>query len=70
MFEAPDTDFAPWYVARSDDRKRARPDIISHLLSRVPCKQTPHEKVSLPKHQQSGSYRDPGHAFKFIPKKS
>ncbi len=38
MFAATDTAWAPWYVARSDDKRRARLNIISHLLSRIPYK--------------------------------
>ncbi len=49
MFAATDTAWAPWYVARSDDKMRARLNIISHLLSRVPYKAPPREKVKLPK---------------------
>ena len=49
MFLATDTAWAPWYVARSDDKRRARLNIISHLLSNIPYKKVPHEKVKLPK---------------------
>ena len=35
MFAATDTSWAPWYVARSDDKRRARLNIISHLLSKI-----------------------------------
>ena len=66
MFAATDTKHAPWYVARSDDKRRARLNIISHLLSQVPYKSAPREKVKLPKRQKPGSYRDPGYPFKFV----
>src|SRR5499425_1405391 len=56
MFAASDTGFAPWYVAISDDKKRARLNIISHLLSRIPYEAIPQEKVKLPKRQKRGSY--------------
>ena len=49
MFAASDTAWAPWYVARSDDKKRARLNIIRHLLSQVPYEELPREKVQLPK---------------------
>jgi len=49
MFAATDTAWAPWYVARSDDKRRARLNIISHLLSRIPYQSPPREKVKLPK---------------------
>ena len=48
MIAASNTPWAPWYVARSDDKKRARLNIITHLLSRVPYKEVPREKVKLP----------------------
>ena len=49
MFKASDTPWAPWYVARSDDKKRARLNIISHLLSKIPYEVPRREKVKLPK---------------------
>ncbi len=49
MFAATDTEWAPWYVARSDDKGRARLNIISHILSRIPHQSPPREKVKLPK---------------------
>ena len=52
MFAATDTAWAPWYVAKSDDKKRARLNIITHLLSKVPYKEAPREKVKLPKRQK------------------
>lgn len=48
MFEATDTDFAPWFVAHSDDKKQVRIDIISHLLSQIPYKDVAAKKVKLP----------------------
>jgi len=59
MFAATDTELAPWFVARSDNKRRARLNIISHLLSRIPYESIPREKVSLPKRQKAGNYRDP-----------
>jgi polyphosphate kinase len=66
MFAATDTDFAPWHVARSDDKKRARLNIISHLLGKIPYKDAPREKVKLPKRQKAGGYRESDYPFKFI----
>ena len=48
MLEATDTESAPWYIVRSDDKKRARLNCISHLLSLIPYEKVPHEKVKLP----------------------
>ncbi|MCG6861383.1 MAG: polyphosphate kinase 2 [Chromatiaceae bacterium] len=67
MFAATDTDFAPWYVAPSDDKKRARLNIITHLLAHIPYKEIPREKVKLPKRQKAGGYREPDYPFKVIP---
>jgi polyphosphate kinase 2 len=66
MFEATDTDFAPWFVARSDDKRRARLNIITDLLSRIPYKKAPREKVKLPQRQKRGGYREPKYSFKYI----
>jgi polyphosphate kinase 2 len=66
MFAATDTGFAPWYVARTDDKRRGRLNIITHLLERIPYKEAPREKVKLPKRQKPGGYREPDYPFKFI----
>jgi polyphosphate kinase len=58
MLEATDTDAAPWYVVRSDDKKRARLNCISHLLSLIPYKKQPKKKVKLPKRSKKGAYDD------------
>ena len=59
MFRATDTAWAPWFVAHTDDKKRGRLNIISHLLSQVPYEPLPMTKVELPKRQKAGDYRDP-----------
>jgi polyphosphate kinase 2 len=66
MFAATDTEFAPWHVARSDDKKRARLNIITHLLDQIPYKALPREKIKLPKRQKAGGYRETDYPFKFI----
>ena len=67
MFKASDTAWAPWYVAKSDDKKRARLNIITHLLSKVPYKKVPRENVKLPKRQKTSKYKSSDYPFKFIP---
>jgi len=67
MFTATDTAWAPWFVVRSDDKRRARLNLISHLLSRVPYKEAPREKVKLPKRQKARDYVEPDYPYKFIP---
>jgi polyphosphate kinase 2 (PPK2 family) len=58
MLDATDSDAAPWYVVRSDDKKRARLNCISHLLRLIPYRQLPRKKVKLPKRSQKGAYDD------------
>ncbi len=67
MLAASDTPWAPWYVAKSDDKRRARLNIISHLLSKVPHKKVSQDKVKLPKRQTAKKYKSPDYPFKFIP---
>ena len=68
MFKATDTSWAPWYVAKSEDKKSVRLNIISHLLSQIPYKKLPHEKVNLPKRKDLGKkYKAANYPFKFIP---
>ena len=66
MFAATDTPFAPWYVAPSDDKRRARLNIIAHLLSKVPYKNAPREKVKLPDRQKPHGYREPDYPYKYV----
>ena len=66
MFAATDTQHAPWHVAHSDDKRRARLNIISHLLSQIPYKSAPRAKVKLPKRQKPGGYREPRYPFKVV----
>jgi len=66
MFEATDTDFAPWHVVRSNDKRRARLNLISHLLEQIPYKTAPREKVKLPKRQKRHGYREPDYPYKYV----
>ena len=52
MFAATDRPEAPWFVAMAEDQKRARLNIISHLLSQIPYEKVPREKVKLPERQR------------------
>jgi polyphosphate kinase 2 len=58
MFAATDTAWAPWFLVKSDDKKRARLNVIRHLLSKIPYKEAPHDKVKLPKRSNKGAYDD------------
>jgi polyphosphate kinase 2 len=70
MFKATDTKWAPWYVVRSDDKRRARLNLITHLLSRIPYKKAPREKVKLPKRGKAHGYKEPKYPYKFIPERN
>jgi polyphosphate kinase 2 len=68
MFLATDTGYAPWYVARSEDKKRVRLNVISHILKQVPYKELKREKVKLPK-RKIGKYKAIDYPFKFVPER-
>ena len=67
MFAATDTAWAPWYVAYTDDKKRGRLNIISHLLSQVPYKPLADRDIALPKRQRPGGYVEPDMPLRYIP---
>jgi polyphosphate kinase 2 len=67
MFAATDTDEAPWHVAVSNDKKRARLNIISHLLSQIPYEPLPAQQIKLPRRQPKGRYVEPDHPKRYIP---
>jgi polyphosphate kinase 2 len=67
MFIATDTAWAPWYVAHTDDKRRGRLNIISHLLSQVPYEQLPKSDITLPTRQEPGDYREPNFPLRYIP---
>ncbi len=58
MLEATDTEDTPWYIVRSDDKKRARLNCISHLLSLIPYEAVPRSKVKMPARSTKGAYDD------------
>ena len=67
MFAATDTAWAPWFVAHTDDKKRGRLNIITHLLSQVPYEPLPKAKITLPARQNGGDYQDPNLSLHHIP---
>ena len=69
MFAATDTQQSPWYVVQTNDKERARLNCISHLLSVVPWKKIPMEKVTLPKRQKPKGYKAPDWNYRWIPEK-
>ena len=58
MFEATDTQSSPWHILRSDDKRRARLNCISHILTLIPYKKIARSKVKLPKRTNKGKYDD------------
>jgi polyphosphate kinase 2 len=67
MFRATDTAWAPWYVAHTDDKKRGRLNIISHLLANVPYVAPALKDVTLPDRQKRDGYREPSLSIRHIP---
>jgi polyphosphate kinase 2 len=58
MLRKTDTRIAPWSIVRSDDKRKARLNTIAHLLSQIPHKKLPHDKVKLPGRSRKGAYDD------------
>jgi len=58
MFDATDTPWAPWHVVRSDSKKHARLNCITHLLSLLPYERIERPKVKMPKRSTKQAYDD------------
>jgi polyphosphate kinase len=69
MFAATDTAWAPWYIANTDDKKRGRLNIISHLLQHVPFEPLAPREITLPKRQKAGGYAEPSLELRHIPER-
>jgi polyphosphate kinase 2 (PPK2 family) len=67
MFAATDTPTAPWFVVHSDDKRRARLNLITHLLRQIPYQDLPREPVVLPARQGPGDYREPRPPLNVVP---
>jgi polyphosphate kinase len=67
MFLATDTAWAPWYVVHSDNKRRARLNALTHILSKIPYEVLPRAKVKLPKRQDRGDYKGTDYPFRTIP---
>src|ERR1700758_302145 len=64
MFLATDTSWAPWFVIPSDNKRRARLNALTHILSKIPHEELPRSKVELPKRQQRGDYKESDYPFR------
>jgi polyphosphate kinase 2 len=67
MISATDTSFAPWFVVQADDKRRARLNCISHLLSAIPYKEVQQAPVKLPKRQKPQGYAEPLRRYNYVP---
>ena len=67
MFKATDTAWAPWFVIRSDDKRRARLNAITHMLSQIPYEDVPRKAVKLPERQKRHGYVEPNYPYKYVP---
>jgi polyphosphate kinase len=68
MMAATDTKAAPWFVVDADDKRRARLNCISHLLSLIPYKEVHREMAKLPKRQKRKGYREPERPVRRVPR--
>jgi polyphosphate kinase 2 len=67
MFAKTDTSWAPWYVARSDDKRKMRLNLITHLLGRIPYRKVKREKIKLPPRGKAKGYKEPKYPYKYVP---
>ena len=67
MFAATDSGWAPWYIAHTDDKKRGRLNVISHLLSQIPYEPLAPRDITLPKRRGAGGYTEPDVPLRYIP---
>jgi polyphosphate kinase 2 len=69
MFAATDTPGSPWYVVDGNEKRRARLNCISHLLSVIPYEEVPREPVKFPKRGPKGDYVEPDYPYRWVPEK-
>jgi polyphosphate kinase len=67
MFQATDTEWAPWWVADTNDKKRGRLNVITHLLSRVPYQPPRHRDVKLPHRAEPNGHRQRAVEVRHVP---
>ncbi|MGX7678494.1 polyphosphate kinase 2 [Jatrophihabitans sp. DSM 45814] len=67
MLLSTDSEWAPWHIANTDNKRRGRLNIISHLLSQVPYKPLEHSDINLPKRQSPHGYQEPDLPLHLIP---
>ncbi len=67
MFDATDTADTPWFVVDGNDKRRARLNCITHLLSMIPYEEVPREPVKFPKREGKGDYKEPDYPYRYVP---
>jgi polyphosphate kinase 2 (PPK2 family) len=67
MLLAADASWAPWFVIPSDNKRRARLNALTHILSKLPFEELPRSKVKLPKRQERGDCKEAGYPFRVVP---
>ncbi len=67
MFATTATAWAPWYVVRTDDKRRGRLNLITHLLSQVPYEPLKPKNITLPKREKAGDYQEADLSPRLIP---
>ncbi len=69
MFAATDLPETPWFVVNANEKRRARLNLISHLLNQVPYEEVPREEIKFPKRQAKGDYQEPDYPYRYVPDK-
>jgi polyphosphate kinase 2 len=67
MFAATDTPWSPWYVVDANIKRRARLNLITHLLNQIPYEEVPREPVKFPRRQAKGDYQEPDYPYRMVP---
>ncbi len=67
MLSLTDTDISPWHLVDSNDKKRARLNLITHLLGQIPYERLPYDKPKLPRRQAAKGYEEPRRAYRWVP---
>ena len=67
MFAATDTTDSPWFVVDGNDKRRARLNLITHLLNQIPYEEVPHKPVKWPKREGKGDYVEPDYPYRVVP---
>ena len=67
MFAATDLPETPWFVVNANDKRRARLNLITHLLNQIPYEEVPREPVKFPRRQAKGDYQEPNYPYRMVP---